>query len=879
MDSPHNPFRERLTAALADRYRIEHELGQGGMATVYLAEDLRHRRRVALKVLKPELAAVLGAERFIQEITTTAALQHPHILPLFDSGTADGFLYYVMPFIDGETLRGRLDRDTQLGIDAAVRIATDVASALHYAHQHGVIHRDIKPENILLHDGRPMVADFGIALALSAAAGGRMTETGMSLGTPHYMSPEQATAEKEITARSDVYSLGSVLYEMLSGTPPHTGASAQQIIMKIIVEPVAPVTTLRKSVPPNVAAAVAKSLEKLPADRFESARAFGEALGNPAFSVHTSGAAAAEASAGGRVWQRRFYAAAAVGLVLLGVASAAVLNARSAAASAAASAEPRFWSIALPDSAPLIAGRWIYDEALRSLDISADGKTVVYGTRNQAGTRLLLVRTDNGTVTPLPNTSGAVLPTLSPDGLSAAFVVDTQVRRLTFADGIVTRVASGQLTYLTWSDDDRLYAGRYIGCPAAVAATGGELARLPAATCLVSQLAAIPGRPNALVGANQRTSAIELVDARTGTTRSITAPGATDTIAPDAFVRGAQPMVVAGHYLVFLRDSTMYAAPFDFASARLLANPKPILANVRVEAFTATGHLALSASGTLVWAAGGDGALSRFAWVDATGKVRDTLPLPPAIVESYALSSDGHRLAYSVPDPEKGSRLIVADLVRHVADAATFTGTAQPLNWIRHDRDITVRRFTDNALVHASSAALTLDTTGVGIQDESPDGTTRCSPNGFIWRAPSAADSVRLDARLNWCRFSPDGRMVSWDDVNGGYIASVDGKDASARRKYSPAGTNEARWSRDGKNLIYRAATRWFSVPVPAPGESPAPPHLIFEGQFNQALASWDVGPDGRFLLLLGVPPIRATHLNVITNFPRYVEEKLRGAR
>ena len=216
---------QRLTTALADRYRVERELGAGGMATVYLAEDIKHKRKVALKVLKPELAAVLGADRFVQEITTTAALQHPHILPLFDSGTADGFLYYVMPYIEGETLRGKLDRETQLGIDEAVRITKDVASALHYAHTHGVIHRDIKPENILLHDGRPMVADFGIALAVSAAAGGRMTETGLSLGTPHYMSPEQATAEKDISARSVVYSLASVLYEMLAGQPPHLGGS------------------------------------------------------------------------------------------------------------------------------------------------------------------------------------------------------------------------------------------------------------------------------------------------------------------------------------------------------------------------------------------------------------------------------------------------------------------------------------------------------------------------------------------------------------------------------------------------------------------------------------------------------------------------------
>jgi serine/threonine-protein kinase len=201
---------ERVTAALSDRYAIQEELGAGGMATVYLAEDLKHDRKVAVKVLRPELAAVLGAERFVQEIKTTASLQHPHILPLFDSGQAvvpplrgaergtggEAFLYYVMPYIEGETLRDKLDRETQLGIEVAVKITTEVADALDYAHRHNVIHRDIKPENILLHDGRPMVADFGIALAVSAAAGGRMTETGMSLGTPHYMSPEQATADK-----------------------------------------------------------------------------------------------------------------------------------------------------------------------------------------------------------------------------------------------------------------------------------------------------------------------------------------------------------------------------------------------------------------------------------------------------------------------------------------------------------------------------------------------------------------------------------------------------------------------------------------------------------------------------------------------------------
>ena len=281
----------RLLSALADRYRIERELGAGGMATVYLAEDLKHDRKVAIKVLKPELAAVLGADRFVQEIKTTASLQHPHILPLFDSGEADNFLFYVMPYIQGETIREKLDRDTQFGIEDGVRIATEVADALDYAHRNGVIHRDIKPENILLHDGRAMVMDFGIALAVSAAAGGRMTETGLSLGTPHYMSPEQATADKAITARSDVYSLASVLYEMLAGEPPHMGNSAQAIIMKIIAEQAQPVTELRGSVPLNVAAALATALEKLPADRFDTAREFSDALGDLSFTTATAGAA------------------------------------------------------------------------------------------------------------------------------------------------------------------------------------------------------------------------------------------------------------------------------------------------------------------------------------------------------------------------------------------------------------------------------------------------------------------------------------------------------------------------------------------------------------------------------------------------------------
>jgi serine/threonine protein kinase len=269
---------ERLATALADRYRIERELGAGGMATVYLAEDLRHGRKVAIKVLRPELAAVIGADRFVREIRTIAALQHPHILGLIDSGEVNGTAYYVMPFVEGESLRDRLSREKQLPVPDAVRVAGEVAAALDYAHRHGVIHRDIKPENILLHDGSALVADFGIALAVSSAGGSRMTETGMSLGTPHYMSPEQAMGEREITARSDVYALGVMTYEMLLGEPPFGGPTAQAIVAKVLTEAPRPLTPRRPSIPPEVEDAVLTALEKLPADRFGSAAEFASAL-------------------------------------------------------------------------------------------------------------------------------------------------------------------------------------------------------------------------------------------------------------------------------------------------------------------------------------------------------------------------------------------------------------------------------------------------------------------------------------------------------------------------------------------------------------------------------------------------------------------------
>jgi len=275
---------DHLKTALSDRYTIEREIGSGGMATVYHAQDLKHERQVAVKVLRPELAAALGPERFLQEIKIAANLHHPHILPLYDSGEADGFLYYVMPYVEGESLRDRLEREKQLAIDDALQVAREVADALSYAHAHGVIHRDIKPENILLESGHAVVADFGIARAVDAAGGERLTETGLAIGTPTYMSPEQAGGEKDLDGRSDLYSLGCVLHEMLAGQPPFTGPTVESLVHQHLSAEPPNVTVIRPSVPGWIAAALERSLAKTPADRFNPVAQFGEAI-SPRMSV------------------------------------------------------------------------------------------------------------------------------------------------------------------------------------------------------------------------------------------------------------------------------------------------------------------------------------------------------------------------------------------------------------------------------------------------------------------------------------------------------------------------------------------------------------------------------------------------------------------
>ena len=388
----------RLAAALADRYRLERELGAGGMATVYLARDVKHDRDVAIKVLRPEIATALGGERFLLEIKTTANLRHPHIVPLYDSGElrldpaaggegAQTLLYYVMPLVEGESLRDRLTRDKQLPIDEALRIAGEVADALSYAHARGIVHRDIKPANIMLEAGHAVVADFGIARAVSAAGGERLTRTGMAVGTPAYMSPEQAVGESDIDGRSDIYSLACVLYEMLGGQPPFTGPTAAAVTRQHVVADPSPITNLRPAVPAPVVDALQRALSKSPADRFNPVAQFGAAIAPGAV-----GGRARPALGGKATPARRLIAAGAAAAA--GIAAVVVLWSRAASPRGAAS--PTSSSIAVlpfadlsPDHASAYLGDGVAETLINALvhvpGLSVTARTSAFSFRGREG--------------------------------------------------------------------------------------------------------------------------------------------------------------------------------------------------------------------------------------------------------------------------------------------------------------------------------------------------------------------------------------------------------------------------------------------------------------------------------------------------------------
>ncbi len=434
----------RLASALAGQYRVERELGQGGMATVFLAHDLKHDRDVAIKVLHSDLSAALGAERFLSEIHTTARLQHPHILPLLDSGDADGLLYYVMPYVTGETLRTRLEREKQLPIEDAVRIAREVADALGAAHAVGIIHRDIKPENILLLGGHALVADFGIALAVQSAGGQRMTGTGLTLGTPQYMSPEQATAERVIDARSDIYALGAVTYEMLVGETPFRGATVQSVVANVLTKtPVAP-SAVRDTVPPPVEAAVLKALSRLPADRFSSAAAFAAALGATGSGIRSSAVPGPAPRPLGRIWIAAGGLAAVLAAFLLGR------------------------SLRRESDTPLgHFGRATQVTSEPGLeitpDISPDGKQVAYASTDGTQSKIFVRPIAGGRSVPLTDDSASVetLPQWSHDGSRILFLKDRQVFSASSGGGAPRQEVprrGGDVESATWSPDERRIA-------------------------------------------------------------------------------------------------------------------------------------------------------------------------------------------------------------------------------------------------------------------------------------------------------------------------------------------------------------------------------------------------------------------------------------
>ena len=682
---------DRLNTALAGRYRILRHLGEGGMATVYLCEDLKHDRQVALKLLKPELAAVLGAERFVQEIKTTAALQHPHILPLFDSGAADGFLFYVMPFIDGETLRAKLDRETQLGVDEAVRIARDVADALHYAHTRGIVHRDVKPENILLHDGRPMVADFGIALAVSAAAGGRMTETGLSLGTPHYMSPEQATAEKEITARSDVYSIGSVLYEMLTGNPPFTGANAQQIIMKIITTPAEAVTVYRKSVPTNVAAVVAKSLEKLPADRFESAKSFAEALANPAY----GNGGGTTVIAGTRSVSPRSRRATVVTWALM--------------ACAIGAAAVGGWTLRQPPAlqvvrfpASLASGQQPSSSAELSIALSPDGRRLAYVAIDSSTARhmLYLRALDQLTATPIPGTEDATTPFFSPDGLWIGFVTaNRDIKKVSATGGPVSRIATDAELGGTpsWGDDHGIVY-HVAGVPTRVADGGGAPAPLVDSTNRDLRGTAyfvLPGgRAMLWRQCGYRFNCdgdLAVLDLTSGESK-VLVPGAS---------RGWY--LSSGHLVYATREGALFAVTFDLPSLKVTSTPVAVLDGIQLIGRLSQPSVTLSASGSLAYVPGGPTMASNvIVQVDRTGREETIVPKPGAY-QALRFSPDGRRLAFHDRDAKGGFQVWVHDRASGTTQQLTFDGTSIRPAWSPDGRRVAFATQPGGAAYHIGS--------------------------------------------------------------------------------------------------------------------------------------------------------------------------------
>ena len=839
----------RLAAALADRYVIDRELGAGGMATVYLAHDVRHDRKVALKVLRPELSAILGSERFLAEIKTTANLQHPHILSLFDSGEADGLVFYVMPYVEGESLRDRLAREHQLPVHDAVRIAREVADALEYAHQHGVVHRDIKPENILLHGGHAMVADFGIALAASRSEGGtRMTETGMSLGTPHYMSPEQAMGEREITPKADIYALGCVLYEMLTAEPPFVGATAQAIIARVMTEEPRSLTLQRKTIPPHVEEAVRTALEKLPADRFATARAFGEALaggrgGQPRRPTAQTGARRAGLERVPGLRRALPWAVPAVALVA-GLGLGIRLAARGGPVRVVR------MSVTLPTEVPPVAVR-----------LSPDGGTLAYISGQGDRLAIFTRRLEDLQTKRLEGTDDATSISFSPDGQWIAFLVGNQARKVPLNGGAPVAIpvqGGAPITSIEWAGNDHFAVATQGGL--GMLASDGTLRifATPDSTRDEPVLALDQVLPNGLVLARTWRSPpngpLMAIDPTSG---------ARDTIIDEDV---AWASYADGMLAWTLQDGVLYGARFDLSSRRLTGSGRALGGTVlSILGFAPPATLAM---GGLAYAPTRERALLRV----ARNGIATTLLGTDRTYHNPRVSPDGRRLSLDFTDQVRDVWLF--DIADSTLTRFGFDSTAHDAEWLPDGSGLlfaAVRGGAIGAFRRRLDGGPRADSIFIGPQQLSVHAITPDGRTGIGVVIESGAfdvvslglegggrpDSV-LASRYNegWPALSPDGRWLAYQSDESGrnevYVRSWPA--LGAKVQVSQSGGTEPAWSRDGRELFYRSGggaepmlvTATFDGGPALRIRSRTPLFSVASYEFAVPHRNYDVFPDGR---------------------------------
>jgi serine/threonine protein kinase len=854
----------RLNATLSDRYLLEEEVGRGGMAYVFRAQDLKHDRKVAFKVLKPALGAVLGAERFLAEIRMTATLQHPNILPLFDSGSVGEFLFYVMPYVEGETLRARMTREEQLPIADAIQIVRGAASALGYAHRHDVIHRDIKPENILLLDGQALVADFGIALAVRNAAGSRITQSGISLGTPQYMSPEQAAAERHIDGRSDQYSLASVLFEMLAGEPPFTGPNAPAVVARLMSEAAPRVEKRRPSVPKPVSDAIDRALQRVPGDRFPTVTAFADAL------VETSGVPGTVATDTRvrRDWSRLITR---VGLpVAAGIVVVAVL-AWMRYRPADSNAHPARLSIALPDSLPMeFIGPATFGAGQPALTLSPDGSSLVYVARRGGGTQLALRRLDDYNVELLSGTENAFDPVFSPTGDRVAFIADGELRLYDMRRGLMRSLAKVfDPLGIAWENDDAVL----------VAQDGGHnLARVsiqaPRLNVLLNNVRTGLKLPELLPdGAHGLATFADFLttfDLKTASVRALspTGPIRLDPASSSNAILGASARYSSGMLIYGAPDGSLMAAPFDPGTLRMSGPSRILVPAVRIEALNDAAQFAVSPKGQLAFVLGANVNVGPLARIDRGGRI-DTLPFGRARVNTFPVSPNGKRIVVVRVVPGRPREVWIYDLERGAAQQVPLSEpvgsnaewvsdstiavllAARKLALISPDNGVTVR-MVDAPLVSMSGVSADGGTV-VGSADSAAGGHAVgvSVSTGTVFRLGGSA------AREAVATLSPDGKWTAYAALETGqqeiYVEPV--PPTGARFHISVGGGSEPLWLRSGE-LLYRHNREIWSVPFRAAGKPPLgmPVRLVEIPFVGTNGRSYSASPDGKFIYFVMTP-------------------------